>query len=184
MELNEKGAYVSISEFNKLKVELVWTSPVDLDLMVFYKTREGLVGGVFSDHYEGGSLGDLEHAPWIELSGDAGVGASDGEKREVLHIARMDSFEQLCVCALNFTDASADSRGVFANYDAHVKVTTDQGEAFRVNLASDEPGSVAMICKLLPTFLGSDLVNTSEVMTVERLRQVAPGAEELELVKI
>jgi hypothetical protein len=41
-----------------------------------------------------------------------------------------------------------------------------------------------MICKLLPTFLGSDLVNKSEVMSVDKLRSVAPGAGELELVKI
>ena len=184
MELSQKGSFVSISDFERLKVELVWTSAVDLDLMVFYKTRDGGVGGVFSENYKGGTLGSLSTAPYIQLSGDAGVGAADGAKHEVVHVANLEHFEQLAVCALNYTDGAADSQAVFANYDAHVEVTTDDGEAFIVKLDSNEPGSVAMICKLLPTFLGSDLVNKSEVMSVDKLRSVAPGAGELELVKI
>ena len=184
MELNQKGSHVSISEFNNLKITLVWTSAVDLDLLVFYKTLDGQVGGIFSENYRGGSLGSLDQPPFIALSGDAGVGASGGDNREVVDISKLDSFEALCVCALNFTDASSGSNNVFADYDARVEVTTDKGEAFQVRLDSREPGPVAMICKLLPTFLGSDLINTSEVMSLARLREVAPGAASFEAVKV
>ncbi len=187
MELSQKGSYTSIEEFNRLRVELVWTSQVDLDLMVFYKTRAGKVGGVYSERYKGGEHGSLSESPFIALSGDAGVAAPEVEapddKREVLDIARLDHFEQLCVCAVNFTEAAEASGRVFADFDARVEVTTDKGEAFNVVLDSVEQGAVAMICKLLPTFLGSDLVNKSEVMSVERLREVAPGAASLELTK-
>ena len=38
-------------------VTLQWTAAVDLDLMAFYKTKDGRVGGIYSDNYAGGSLG-------------------------------------------------------------------------------------------------------------------------------
>jgi len=49
--------------------------------MAFYKTKDGRTGGVYSDNYAGGSLGDLNGFPYIELSGDEGVGAAGGGKR-------------------------------------------------------------------------------------------------------
>ncbi len=183
-DLTTKGSHVSISAFNNLTVELVWTTAVDLDLVVFYKTRDGHSGGVYSEHYSGGTRGNLAKAPFIELSADAGLGASGGDNREVLKIARLDHFEQLCVCALNYTGASSnDGAGVWKDYDARVEVKTDGGQAFRVVLDSAQPGPVAMICKLLPTFLGSDLVNKSQIMTLEALRQAAPGASAFEVSK-
>ena len=66
-----------------------------------------------------------------------------------MHVVNLERFEQLCVCALNFTDATKRTSAVFANYDAHVEVTTNDGEGHKVNLDSNEPGAVAMICKLL-----------------------------------
>lgn len=183
MDLSQKGSFVSISEFNNLTVELIWTSAVDLDLVVFYRTRDGQEGAVCSAQYAGGSPGRLDGPPYIALSGDAGLGGSGGDNREEVQIAHLDSFEQLAVCALNYTDAAGGESRRFSEYDARVEVRTERGDAFTVALDSDEPGAVAMICKLLPTFLGSDLVNKSEVMTIERLRQSTPGSARFQPVK-
>jgi len=57
MELKQKGEKADIGSFNQLKVSLIWTSAVDLDLMAFCKTKDGRTGGVYSDNYSGGSLG-------------------------------------------------------------------------------------------------------------------------------
>ena len=67
MELKQKGANAIIGDFKQLKVSLIWTSPVDLDLMAFYKTKDGRVGGVYSDNYAGGSLGDLNSFPVMRV---------------------------------------------------------------------------------------------------------------------
>jgi TRAP-type C4-dicarboxylate transport system permease large subunit len=37
--------------------------------MAFYKAKDGRVGGVYSDNYAGGSLGNLNAFPYIQLSG-------------------------------------------------------------------------------------------------------------------
>ena len=39
MELKQKGTTAAIGAFGQLRVSLIWTSAVDLDLMVFYRTK-------------------------------------------------------------------------------------------------------------------------------------------------
>lgn len=128
MELKQKGTNAALGAFKQLKVSLIWTSAVDLDLMAFYKTKDGKTGGVYSDNYAGGSFGDLNQFPFIQLSGDEGVGAVGGDNQEDLRIAKLDDFEELNIVAVNFTDASSDTNKVFADYDARVEVTTDRGD--------------------------------------------------------
>ena len=85
MELKQKGASANLGAFKQLKVSLIWTSAVDLDLMAFYKTKDGRTGGVYSDNYAGGSLGDLNAFPFLQLSGDEGVGATGGANQDGIH---------------------------------------------------------------------------------------------------
>lgn len=181
MELRQKGEKADIGAFKQIKVSLIWTSEVDLDLMAFYKTKDGRTGGVYSDNYTGGTLGHLNAFPFIQLSGDEGVGAAGGDKSEELRIVRLDDFEELCICALNFTDASSGTNKVFADYDARVEVVTDRGESHLVALDSDQPGSVALICKFTSGMISNSLTNNSEVMRFDEFKSLIPGASELRL---
>jgi uncharacterized protein involved in tellurium resistance len=92
--LKKKGeeAYLSVKQ---LMVSLKWSANVDLDLMAFYKSKDNQVGGVFSDNYAGGSMGNLNSFPYIQLSGDAGVGATGGENEEILRITKLDDMAQI-----------------------------------------------------------------------------------------
>jgi uncharacterized protein involved in tellurium resistance len=181
MELKQKGSKADIGAFKRLDVSLIWTAPVDLDLMAFYRTKDGGVGGVYSENYSGGSLGSMAEFPFVQLSGDAGVGGRGGQNQEDLSIAKLDDFEALYICALNFTDASSGANKAFADYDARVRVTTDKGEAHTVALDSSQPGSVAVICKLAGGFIANELINDSEVMGLEAFRSQIPGADELKI---
>ncbi len=181
MELKQKGTKADIGAFKQMKVSLVWTSAVDLDLMAFYKTKDGRKGGIYSANYAGGSLGNLNQFPFIELSGDEGVGAGSGDKREEMRITKLDDFEELYICALNFTDASSGANKVFANYDARVEVVTDRGDRFNVPLDSKTPGSVAVICKFASGFIGTSLTNNSEVMTLDEFKTKVPGADQFKV---
>jgi uncharacterized protein involved in tellurium resistance len=181
MELKQKGASANLGSFKQLKVSLIWTSAVDLDLMAFYKTKDGRTGGVYSDNYAGGSLGDLNAFPWIQLSGDAGVGAKGGANEEVLLVAKLDDFQELYVCALNFTDASANNNKVFADYDARVEVVSDRGEKHVINLDTRQQGSVAVIAKFSAGFLGAQILNDSSVLTFDQFKTQVPGAGDLKL---
>ena len=181
MQLKQKGANAQIGAFKQLKVSLIWTSAVDLDLMAFYKTKDGRTGGVYSDGYAGGSLGDLNAFPFIQLSGDEGVGATGGDNREELRITKLDDFEELYICALNFTESSSQNPRVFAEYDAKVEVVTDKGESHTVNLDSSKRGCVAVLCKFTSSFMGAQLVNDSMVMDLDAFRQTVPGSSGLKV---
>lgn len=181
MELKQKGASANLGAFKQLKVSLVWTSAVDLDLMAFYKTKDGRTGGVYSDNYAGGSLGDLNAFPFMQLSGDAGVGAVGGDNQEDMLLAKLDDFEELYICALNFTDASAGTNKVFADYDARVEVVTDRGEKHTIKLDSGNQGSVAVLAKFTAGFLGAQLLNDSQVMSFEQFKNAVPGADAIKL---
>ncbi len=181
MELKQKGASANLGAFKQIKVSLVWTSAVDLDLMAFYKTKDGRSGGVYSDNYAGGSMGDLNAFPFMQLSGDAGVGATGGDNQEDMLVAKLDDFDELFICAVNFTDASAGTNKVFADYDARVEVVTDRGEKHTINLDSRSQGSVAVLAKFSAGFLGSQLLNDSQVMSFEEFKSTVPGASALVL---
>ena len=149
--------------------------------MAFYRTRDGRTGGVYSDNYQGGTLGALDAFPYIRLSGDAGVGGVGGHNREDMSIGRIDDFEEIYICALNFTDAADGGARVFADYDARIQVTTDRGESHTVPLDSREQGSVAVICRLSSGFIASELVNDSRVMGLKTFQAEIPGADQLKI---
>ena len=50
---------------------------------------------MFSDNYPGGTLGNLNGFPFIQLSGDAGVGAKGGDNEETLRIAKLDDLAEV-----------------------------------------------------------------------------------------
>ncbi len=181
MQLKQKGNVAQIGAFKQLKVSLIWTSPVDLDLMAFYKTKDGQTGGVYSDNYAGGYLGDLNKFPFIQLSGDEGVGAAGGDNQEEIRIMNLDQIEELYICAVNFTDATQGNNRVFADYDARVEVLTDRGETHNISLDSRAPGQVAVLCRFKAGFMGAELINDSSVMTLNQFNTAIPGASSLKL---
>ncbi|WP_373501241.1 stress response protein [Desulfococcus sp.] len=181
MELKQKGTKADIGSFKKIDISLIWSAAVDLDLMAFYRTRDGRTGGVYSDNYQGGTLGALDAFPYIRLSGDAGVGGAGGANREDMSLSRIDDFEEIYICALNFTDAVSGQSRVFADYDARIQVATDRGETHTVPLDSTLPGPVAVICRFASGFIASELVNDSRVMHLDAFRAEIPGADTLKI---
>jgi len=181
VELRQKGTKANVGAFKQLKVALIWTSAVDLDLMAFYKTKDGRAGGVYSTNYAGGAMGNLNQFPFMELSQDAGVGAVGGANREELLITKLDDIAELYICAVNHTDALAGSKKVFADYDARVEIATDKGETHNIALDSRNPGSVALLCKFATGFIGTEISNQSSVMTFENFQREVPGANSVKM---
>ncbi|MHB9130457.1 MAG: TerD family protein [Armatimonadota bacterium] len=172
-------AFISVKQ---LMVTLRWRSAVDLDLMAFYKTKDGRVGGVFSDNYTGGSLGSLNSFPFIQLSGDEGVGAKGGASEETLCITKLDDMAEVWICTLNFTDAVANRPTTFSNYDAEVVVVDDKGESVGVPLNSSAPGTVAVIAKIDNSgFMGAKMINVNQVMDMATFQRTVPGATQLNI---
>ncbi len=179
--LKAKGeeAYVSIKQ---LLISLKWSTAVDLDLVAFYKAKDGRVGGVFSDNYSGGSLGNLNSFPFVQLSGDAGVGAKGGESEETLRVTKLDELAELWICALNFTEAVAGRNTPFSGYNALVQLVDDKGEGVEAPLSSSEKGTVAIICLIdNKSPMGAKMVSHNRVVDMETFQREVPGATDLKI---
>lgn len=184
--LKEKGEegfiYVSLSSegmlsSGRLMINLNWTAKVDMDLMAFYRTNDGQAGGVFSDRYPGGSLGSVDHFPFIELSGDEGIGISTDENDEVIHIGRLDHLAELYIVTLNYTNAVENKLTSFKEYDGTAILLNDRGESAEIRLDSPDKGHIAVVCKIDNAgSMGAKLINLSEVMDLEEFVDTIPGA--------
>jgi tellurite resistance protein TerA len=172
-----EGAYIPVKQ---LMVTLRWTMNIDLDLMAFYKAKDGRTGGVFSDNYPGGTLGELNSFPYIQLSGDEGVGGKGGDNEEILRIARLDDMNEVYICTINYDDAIKKVSSSFSNYDGGVIVLDDKGESVAVPLNSTEKGHVAIIAKIdNSSFIGARLINENKIIDLETFLKDVPGADQI-----
>lgn len=183
--LSTSGSSQEVMFAQELTVTLSWYAAVDLDLMAFYRTQSGAVGGVYSSMYAQGGQGDLNAFPHMKLDQDAGVGAGgDGqEKRETLKIKSLDQITQLYLVAVNFTDASRNQASEFASFDGRVCVTNEKGDEINVVLASKESGAAAVFARIehSNSLIGPILHNESRVLSFAELRAELPGAQDLSL---
>jgi uncharacterized protein involved in tellurium resistance len=183
--LQNQGDSQKVLFVNELTVTLSWRAQVDLDLMAFYRTKSGDVGGVYSSMYAEGGQGSLDRFPFMELDQDAGVGASggDSEKSETLKISSLEEIAELYLVAINFTDASRNCQSEFASFDGQVKVNNGEGRELTVVLASKEQGAVAVFGRIEHTnaLIGPVLHNESKVMSFSTFREELPGANQLSL---
>ncbi len=176
--LGDKGQEANVV-IKQALVKLSWNAGVDLDLMAFYKTKTGEEGAVFTKLL-GGSQGDMNAFPFIQLSEDAGVGAVAGSNIEELRIMKLDDMAEVNIVALNYTDAKSGSSKTFSNYDGKINIIQDNGEQFEVPLTSTQSGVAAVICKIdNSSMIGAKLINVNEVVDLPTLVNTIPGATKL-----
>ncbi len=175
--LENKGQETNIS-LRQLVVILTWSADVDLDLLAFYKAKDGRTGGVFSKNYPGGSSGNLEDFPFIELSCDNGLDSSYREKEEILRISELGDMAEMYIVTINYTDAIVNRSSAFIDYDGSVVVFNDTWEAVEVPLNSPEKGHTAVVCKIDNTGnTGAKLINLNHVMDFKEFMSAIPGAD-------
>ena len=80
--LRRKEEQAAFTFSGKLKVKLIWSSDTDLDLCLFFKKKDGSIGGIFSNEYRGkkSDLGDLSKFPFMLHMGDNKEPAPGGEE--------------------------------------------------------------------------------------------------------
>lgn len=161
----------------KLKVKLFWTSSTDLDLCLFFKKKNGEVGGVFSNEYRGkkSDLGSLEKFPFMLHLGDNKEPAPGGEETEQINIASLADIEQAFVCIVNY-DAAIEQRDVtYADEGGRVEVQSDSGDYLEVLADSKDEGHVYCVCSIKNNDGDYALKNESRVMDLATAFDDIPG---------
>ena len=177
--LKRKGEAAPFTFNEKLQIEMVWSSDTDLDLCLFWKTKDGNMGGVFSNEYRQNNddLGSLDKFPFIKHSGDEKTPRPGGESNEQIKVKSIDTLSELYVVVLNY-DAAIDNENVtFNEHSGRVEITTDTGDNFEVPVDDAQSGHVYLVCKIENTDSGKKAINEGKVMSLGQAFSQIPGFE-------
>lgn len=146
--LRQKGATENFTFSDKLKVKLIWSSSTDLDLCLFFRKKDGSVGGVFSNEYRNkkSDLGSLDKFPFIQHMGDAKEPAENEEEVEQINVASLDEIDEAFIVVVNYNAAINEEDVTFAQEGGRVELTSSDGDYLEVMADSAEPGSVYSVC--------------------------------------
>ena len=162
-----------------LKVKLLWQSKTDLDLCIFFKRKDGQIGGVFSSAFrqKKSDLGNLSEFPFMLHKGDEAEPAPGGESIEQINIASLNDIDTAHVCVLNYSKAIDGEEVNFAQDSGRVEIQSDSGDYLEVLADSKEEGHVYCVCSIKNKDGVYALKNESNVMDLSTAYEKIPGFE-------
>ena len=175
--LRKKQEQADFTFDGKLKVKLFWKTETDLDLALFFKKKDGSVGGVFSNEYRGkkSDLGSLDQFPYILHMGDAKEPAAGQEETEQINVASLDEIDEAYVCIVNY-DAAVEERDVtYAQEGGRIEIQSDSGDYLEVLADSPEEGPIYCVCSIKNNGGTYALKNESQVMDLSLAFDNIPG---------
>ena len=166
--LRRKEEQAAFTFSGKLKVKLIWSSDTDLDLCLFFKKKDGSIGGVFSNEYRGkkSDLGDLSKFPFMLHMGDNKEPAPGGEETDTAY-----------VCIVNYNAAVEGEDVTYADEGGRVELQSDSGDYLEVLADSKEEGHVYCVCSIKNKDGVYALKNESNVMDLSTAYEKIPGFE-------
>ncbi|MEE4355715.1 MAG: hypothetical protein V2I97_04550 [Desulfococcaceae bacterium] len=168
MELKQKGSEANVGGFKQLMVSMKWTTAADFDLAAAYETKEGKQGLVYF-----GELGDLNAFPFMQLSGDEGVGDQGGDNEETMRITKLDDMKYVWILCWDYGKVQDGAPARFTESDVTLSVMDDKGTAHNVNLDTGDMGNVALIATIdNSSAIGAKLVNSSKAGTLKGLKNL------------
>lgn len=175
--LKKKGDIADFTFGGKLKVKLMWSSSTDLDLCIFFKKKNGEVGGVFSNEYRGkkSDLGTLDNFPYMLHMGDNKEPAPGGEETEQINVASLDEIDTAYVCIVNYDAAIEQEDVTYAEEGGRVELQSDSGDYLEVIADSKDEGPIYCVCSIKNNDGMNALKNESRVMDLGTAFDEIPG---------
>ncbi len=165
MELKQKGSEANVGGFKQLMVTMKWTTAADFDLAAAYEDKTGKKGLVYF-----GELGDLNQAPYMQLSGDEGVGDSGGDNEETMRITKLDDMKYVWILCWDYGKVQDGKPARFKDSDVSLTLMDDKGTSHSVNLDTGDMGNVALLATIDNSSpVGAKLVNSSKAGTLKGL---------------
>lgn len=160
-----------------LKVKLLWQSSTDLDLCLFFKKKDGEVGGVFSSAFrqKKSDLGSLETFPYMLHTGDEPEPAEGGESVEQINVASLNDIDTAYVCVLNYSKAIDGEEVNFAQDSGRIEIMSDSGDYFELIIDSETQGHVYCVCSIKNNNGENSVMNEGVVMDLGTAFDKIPG---------
>ena len=166
MELKQKGTTANVGSFKQLTISMKWTTAADFDLAATYETKAGKQGLVYF-----GDMGNLKAFPFMQLSGDEGVGDKEGDNEETMRIVQLDEMKYVWIMCWDYGKIQTGSPARFTDSDVSLSVTDDKGTSHNVTLDTGSLGNVALIATIdNSNAVGAKLINDSKAGTLKGLK--------------
>jgi uncharacterized protein involved in tellurium resistance len=179
MELATKGAEAQLGGIKQFMVSLKWTTEADFDLAVYYLAKDGSNGLIyFGGHQNTGgrgnttqpALGSLNEFPFMQLSGDEGVGDSGGDNEETMRVMSLDEMDSVWVVCWDYGAVEKGTPARFTGSDVSVSLMDDSGTSHDVKLDTGAIGNTAVVAKIDNSSpMGAKFANSSEATTLKGL---------------
>ncbi len=168
MELKQKGAEANVGGFKQLMVSMKWTTAADFDLAAMYEAKDGKQGLIYF-----GELGDLNAFPFMQLSGDEGVGDAGGDNEETMRITNLDDMKYVWLLCWDYGKVKDGTPARFKDSDVSLSVADDKGVSHDINLDTGDMGNVALLATIdNASPIGAKLINTSKAGTLKGLQNL------------
>ncbi|MDM8525472.1 hypothetical protein QUF80_19055 [Desulfococcaceae bacterium HSG8] len=168
MELKQKGTEVNVSGFKQMMVSMKWTTAADFDLGAVYETREDKKGIVYF-----GDMGNLNAFPYMQLSGDEGVGDTGGDNEETMRVTKLDDMKYVWIMCWDYGKVQDGSPARFKESDISLSLMDDKGITYNVTLDTGDMGNVALLATIDNSNpIGAKLINTSKAGTLKGLKNL------------
>lgn len=165
MELQQKGQSAQLGGIKQFMVSLKWTSAADFDLAAAYETKDGRKGMVYF-----GELGNLNDFPYMQLSGDEGVGDTGGENQEDMRVVKLDDMQKVYILCWDYGAVTGGTPARFSESDVKVTLMDDSGTSHDVKLDTGDAGNVAVVATIdNSSAMGASFENTSKAGTLKGL---------------
>lgn len=160
-----------------LKVKLLWQSSTDLDLCIFFKKKDGNVGGVFSSAFRQrkSDLGSLTEFPYMLHKGDEAEPEAGGESVEQINIANLNEIDTAYICVLNYGKAIEGKEVNFAHDSGRIEIMSDNGDYFEVVIDAEQQGHVYHVCSIKNHEGENSVMNEGVVMDLGTAFDKIPG---------
>lgn len=160
-----------------LKVKLLWQSSTDLDLCIFFKKKDGDVGGVFSSAFRQrkSDLGSLTEFPYMLHKGDEAEPEAGGESVEQINIANLNEIDTAYICVLNYGKAIEGEEVNFAHDSGRIEIMSDNGDYFEVVIDAEQQGHVYHVCSIKNHEGENSVMNEGVVMDLGTAFDKIPG---------
>jgi uncharacterized protein involved in tellurium resistance len=138
-------------------------------LAALYESKDGQKGMVYY-----GNRGDLNAFPFMQLSGDEGVGDTGGNNEETMRIVNLEEIKKVHLVAWDYNKVRTGETARFGSSNAAISVLDDKGESHQCLLATSDEANVAIIATIDNSSpIGAKLINRSRVARLEGLDDAA-----------
>ncbi|WP_373498317.1 hypothetical protein [Desulfococcus sp.] len=168
MELKQKGSEANVGGFKQLMVAMRWSTAADFDLAAAYEGKDGKQGLIYF-----GEKGDLNTFPFMQLSGDEGVGDTAGKNEEIMRITKVDDMKYVWIICWDYGRVKDGSAARFKDSDVTLSILDDTGTSHNVTLDTGDMGNVALLATIDNSSpIGAKLINSSKAGTLKGLKKL------------